>query len=141
MVFLSCLRQMPYTPHAVRWLLACVYNYDWGLEASRRCRYSIFNVLFVKSTLTILIIYQIQANCKLFFQKVAKSFEKVAGSQLVFFSSIIYTFSDFCLFLFHWNILKLSENSKTFPVLHFSYIINATCLSYEYMHIYYTLAC
>ena len=49
------------------------------------------------------------------FKKLLATFRKHPGSQLVFFL-LLYTFSDFCLFLFHWNILKLSENSKTFSV-------------------------
>ena len=45
-----------------------------------------------------------------FFKKLLATFEKVSWQSACIFSSIIYTFSDFCLFLFPWNILKLSEN-------------------------------
>ena len=51
-----------------------------------------------------------------FFKKLLATFEKVSWQPACVFSSIIYTFSDICLFLFHWNILKFSENSKTFFV-------------------------
>ena len=51
-----------------------------------------------------------------FFKKLLATFEKVSWQPACVFPSIIYTHPAICLFPFPWNILKLSENSKTFSV-------------------------
>lgn len=56
------------------------------------------------------------SNLQAFFSKVGEKFCKRTRQPACAFSFYyIYTFSDFCPFLFHWCILKLSENSKNSP--------------------------
>lgn len=58
--------------------------------------------------------------CQTFFFKSRKKFFKSRWQPACIFSSIIYTFSDICLFLFPWNILKLSENLDNISCPNFS---------------------